>query len=295
MRIMILISFLFCLLTTSVHAYELVIIQGLSKSKQTFVTRNRKQKTFLEDQKVTFTNNNVSIIAKAFKVTREFTQWEILNDYTDVPFQKGEIVTMYAAKEYLWALSPETIKRRYIKDKKFTTKRSFESRFAFTKGLSESVSEAVPDSPDRGGYQFEGMYRTQYDFNWALSFGLRYTQEIVNLTASSLTNTRLAAVINGRYYFEKMEDFFNAQIGLSLGMGFGQSRTSTSGQTSFGDVLILPSTKISLDLPINKKYEFGFYAGFESIRMEESFTDNSTQTTNLNNSQVGFVFRQHLN
>jgi hypothetical protein len=295
MRILILITLQLCFFTSLAHAYELVIIQGLSKSKQTFVTRNRKNNRYIEGQKVTFTNNNVSIIARAFKRTSEFTQWEILNDFTDVPFQKGEIVTMYPAEEYLWALSPQTVKRRYIKDKIFTSKKSFESRFAFTRGLSESVSQAAPGSPDRGGYQFEAMYKTQYDFSWAYSFGLRYTQETVNLTQASLVNTRLAAMADARYYFNKMENFYDAQVGISLGLGFGQSRTSTSGQTSFGDVLILPSTKISLDLPINTEYEFGFYAGFESIRMEESFVDNTIQTTNLNNSQLGFVFRSHIN
>lgn len=290
-----LILFIILLLNiNSALAYKLAIIQGVSKEKQTFVTRNEQDHIFLQGQTVTFTSNNVSVLAKAMKVTREFTQWEILNDFTDVPFRRGEIVTMYQAREYLWALSPETVKRKYVKAKLFKTKKSFETKFAYNKGISESVSLAAPENPDRSGYQFESMFRRQMNFNWAAAFGLRYTQEIINLPAVSLTNTRFTALAEARYYFGKMEDFFDAQIGLALGVGFGQSRTQTTSQTSFGDVLILPTTKISLDFPISNEYEFGIVGAFESLRIEESFTDNNEQTTNLNNTHVGVVFRKHL-
>ena len=91
-----------------------------------------------------------------------------------------------------------------------------------------------------------------------------------------------------------MNDFHRARIGLALGIGYGQSRTETSGQTSFGDAFLLPSTKISLDFPLSEKYDFGTYAAFESLRLEEDFADGSDQTTNLINSKIGFVFRMNL-
>ena len=275
-------------------AYELVIIQGLSREKQTFVTRNRSGKAYFEGQQVTFTSNNVSIIAKAKTITKEFTKWEIQNDFTDVPFNRGEIVTMYEAQEYLWALSPEKVKRKYIKNQIFKPQKSFESQFAFSRGLSETVSEAAPGNYDRGGYQFQGMYRVQKDYHLAYAFGLRYTREVINTTFASLINSRFIFMGEARYYFDTMEDFYNSKIGLILGMGFGQSRTDTDGQSSFGSALILPSIKVSLDLPVNRETEFGFIAGFEAIRTEESFLDNREQTTNLNNTQFGIVWRKHL-
>ena len=66
--------------------YELVIIQGLSTEKQTFITRGGKDQGVFQGENRTFTSDNVSVIAKAITVSREFTQWEIKNDFTEVPF-----------------------------------------------------------------------------------------------------------------------------------------------------------------------------------------------------------------
>mgnify|MGYP000362647396 CR=1 FL=1 len=79
----------------SALAFELIIVQGVSQKKQTFITRGGKNKEIFEGKNVTFTSDNISVIATAITVSREFTQWEIKNDYSEVPFRKGEILTMY--------------------------------------------------------------------------------------------------------------------------------------------------------------------------------------------------------
>ena len=283
------------LLSLSSYAYELVIVQSISKEKQTFVTRNRPDHIYVLGQKATFTSSNVSLIARAKTVSREFTQWEILNDYTDVPFNRGEVVTIYEAQEYLWALSPEEIKRKHIKNSLFVPKRSFESRFAFTRGISESVTDTSPDDINRQGYFFEGNYRKEIDFNFIYSFGLRYTTDVINLSNTSLTNQRFMGMFDIRYYTEKIKDVFDSRLGISIGAGFGQSRTETNSQVSTGSAVILPTIRAHFDLPITKKYEFGIYGGIESIRIEETFVNNDEQTTNLNHSHFGIMLRTHLN
>ena len=276
------------------YSYELVVIQGISNKKQTFVTRGGKDKDIFVGQNMTFTSDDVSIIAKAVTVTRDFTQWEIKNNYTDIPFRKGELVTMYKTTEHLWALSPGTVRRKYIKNEFFQVKDSVEANFALTRGISESVSEAESQDTERGGYHFEGAYKSELSLNWAYAVGLRLVREVVNTPLASLVNQRFLGVAEARYYFDPMNDFHRARIGLALGIGYGQSRTETSGQTSFGDAFLLPSTKISLDFPLSEKYDFGTYAAFESLRLEEDFADGSDQTTNLINSKIGFVFRMNL-
>lgn len=276
------------------YGYELVVIQGLSKEKQTFITRNHKENEIIEGKKRTFTSDNVSIIAKAITITGEFTQWEIENDFTDVPFTRGQIVTMYDAEEYLWTLTPEKIKRRYIKDKIYSPRRSMEVMLGFSKGLSESTSESETQNTDRGGYEFAGLYHKELSMNWSFGYGVRYSKEVVNIADASFINQRFLAIAEGRYHFDPMENFYNSQIGLSLGFGIGQSRTETSGQAIFGNAVMIPSTKISLALPINKDYDAEFSTGFESYRLDESTASDIDLTTNLTNYTLGVAFRKHL-
>ena len=283
-----------CLLSQLAYSYELMVIQGVSKEKQTFITRGGKDKNILEGRNMTFTTDNVSLIAKAINVTREYTQWELKNDYTDVPFRKGEIVTMYATTEHLWALSPEKFRRKYIKSEIFKARNSLEAGFAISRSLSESVSEASSQDVQRGGFQFEGMFKGELSRYWAYGVGLRATRDVINTPSASLVNQRFVGLAEVRYYFDPLRDFYNGKVGLSIGLGFGQSRTTTSGQTSFGDVLILPATKISLDIPLSARYEFGTFAAFESLRLDEGLADTSSQSTNFTHSKIGFLLRMNL-
>lgn len=291
---------LFFLLTLSLPAlgFELVVIQGLSKEKQTFITRNdlrekRNYKIF-PGKKATFTADNVTIIAKALKVSKEFIQWEIENNFTDVPFRRGDIVTMYDATEYLWALTPEKIKRNYINNTLYKPRRSIEAHFGFTRGLSESVSEAAPQNVDRGGYQFEGSFRQEFNLTYSIAYGIRYSKDVLNLPEASLINQRFIGIIEGRYYFEPLEDFYNAKVSLGLGFGFGQSRTVNNGTVTFGNAALVPSTKLGVLFPINKTYDFEMYGAFESFRLDETDAGGVDQTTNMTQSLLGVLIRKHL-
>lgn len=289
---------LFLLLIQNAIAFELVVIQGLSKSKQTFITRNsnpnQTRHRVIKGQKATFTSQNVSLIAIAKTVSNEFVQWEIENNYTEVPFQRGEIVTKYDTTEHLWALTPEKIKTKYLKNNLYSPHRSLEAQFALSRGLSESTTIVDTQNIERGGLQAEASFRYEFNYQYTISYGLRYSRDIVNLLDTSIISTRLLAMVEGRYYFDPIEDFHNIQIGLGLGLGFGQSRTVDSGEVTSGNVIILPTTKILVMYPINKEYEFETYGAFESVRIEESNADDVDRTTNLNQAKWGFLFRKHL-
>jgi hypothetical protein len=276
-------------------SYELVVIKAIANEKHSFVTRNQSKnnKTFV-GQKVTFTSDNVTLIARASDVTAEFVKWEIVNDFTDVPFRRGEVVTMYDTTEYLWTLTPEKIKLKYLK-KLYKPRRSIEFTTAFSKGISESVTQTIPQSVNRGGMQFEATFRKEFNTNYSLAYGFRYSKDIVNLPSASVINTRFIGLVEGRYYFDPMEDFHDAQVGLGLAFGFGQSRSETSGQVSFGNAVLIPATKLSLMFPINKNWDFELISAFESLRLDESNANNADQTTNLVHSKAGIMLRKHLN
>lgn len=282
------------LLSSSSWAYKLVIIQGISKSGQTFITRSGKKDGVHRGMEATFTSNDVSIIAKAISVTREFTQWEINNNYTEVPFRKGEVITYYDTKEYLWALTPEVIKAKYVKAELYSPRLSLGVHSSLMRGLSQSTSGSDATSTQRGGIIFEGMLEKEFTRNLALAGGIRYAEEIINVDAASLVTSRFLGIAEGRYYFNKIQSFYNARVMFGLGFGYGQASVQASGQTSSGTAMILPITKTGLVLPIDKTSDLMIEFAFESLRSEVEFEDKSEQTSNDNNLRYGLAYKKYF-
>jgi hypothetical protein len=278
--------------TGTLFAYELHIVQGVSNTGQTFITRTGKKDGVILGKKATFTANNVSIIAKAITVTREFTQWEIENNFSEIPFKKGQVVTYYDTTEYLWALTPEKIKRKFIKTKLYKPRRSFAVHTGFSKGLSETVSGVDEQDIQRGGLQLEGYVESEFNINFAAALGLRYSTETINVNQASLSTQRFVLIAEGRYYFDPIEKFYGARPSFALGLGYGQSATEADGLSSSGDVLILPITKFAISLPISKITDFTFEVAFESLKVSEEFEGGSSQVTSINNFKTGVAIKR---
>jgi hypothetical protein len=134
---LILVLFLFSL---SASAFELIMIQAVSNTKKTFITRHGKRDGVSIGNTATFTAEDVSINAKAINITSNFTQWEIVNENARLPFEKGAMVTYYPANEYIWALSTEPERKKYIKSMIPTLKQSFTFRAGLSRGLNEYFS-----------------------------------------------------------------------------------------------------------------------------------------------------------
>ena len=215
--------------------------------------------------------------------------------YKRQPFTQGEIVTMHDAREHLWALTPEVAKKKYFRRTTYRPRRSIEGQFFFSKGVSESYSGGGDaQNINRGGVHIEGSLRTEISMNFTMSYGLRYVREVANLADASIINTRFLGVVEGRYYFPPMIDFYNARIGLGLGAGYGQTRSEITGSITSGNAVLLPSTKISLMLPIDYENDFEFVAAFESVRLDEQDANETEQTTNIIISKAGIIYRRHL-
>ncbi len=273
-------------------SYELHIIQGVSKTGQTFVTRTGKKDGIVLGKLVTFTADDISLIAKAITVTREFTQWEVENNTAQLPFRKGQVVTVYDATEYLWALTPEKVKTKFIKSKLYNPRKSYAFHTSFIRGLSESVSGVENQEIERGGIQLEGYLENEFSLNFALAFGIRYTTETINANEASLTSSRFLGILEARYYFDPMRNFYNARPMIGLGVGYGQSATEADGLTSAGTALILPITKVGLNFPLSKKMEFSFEAAFESIEINEEFEEGTKQVTTASNIKTGIAIKR---
>jgi hypothetical protein len=286
------ITLIFLLFCSSTWAFELLVIQGISRSGQTFITRVGKKNGVFVGKRSTFTAENVSIIAKAISVTREFTQWEIENNFTEVPFRKGQIVTFYNTTEYLWALAPESVKAKLIKSNLWAPRKSVAVHSSLIRGVSESVSGVDSETVERGGLQLELYLESEVNRNFAMGYGIRYTSEVINIGEASISTTRLLGVLEARYYFNPIKFFFNARPSFGLGAAYGQSFTDATGLTSAGTAMILPITKLGFHLPISKITEFSFETAFESLQVSEKFETGEKQVTNVNNFKLGIAIKR---
>jgi hypothetical protein len=286
-------SFIFCFsLIQSAYAYQLLMIQTVSSSRKTFVTRTGKRDGIVENLTGTFTADNVSFIAKARTVTAQFTQWEVVNSEAVVPFNPGSLVTYHPAEEYIWSINPESARKKYIKDLRPEIRRAWLVKSAVTRGLNETVSSVEAQNANRGGVALDVLYEKMFTDNFAWDAGLRYESEIVNLTAGALNTQRLLLMGDFLYYFDPAEDLYDARFFVALGAGFGQSSTSVQSVVQSGSAVLLPSAKLGMALPFTDEWEFIVESAFETLRTEEKLEDGAKQSTTQSNLRVGIGIKK---
>ncbi len=269
------------------------MIQAVSETKKTFITRNGKRQGIQPGVTGTFTAEDISVLAKAINVSGSFTQWQLINPDAIFPFEKGAIITYYSATEYIWALSPELERRKYIKSQIHSPRRSLIFKGAISRGLSETVSETTATTPTRGGYMGEVYFERDIFGYLAFDFGLRYEREVINYSGASLITQRNLAIIGLLYYFEFFPDYISGgQFFLGGGMGYGLSNTSTVGLSQSGPVSLLPTVKIGVSFPFNDNWGFILDGASESLSTREEQEDGNIQTTNQTNFKVGFGLRR---
>lgn len=284
--------FLLLALASEAVAYELMLVQAVSASKKTFVTRNGKRQGIIENMDGTFVANDISFNARAKTVTSQFTQWEIINSEALVPFQTGDVVTYHPAQEYIWSLNPGEARRRYIREIKQEVRRSLLMKVATTRGINESTTGTVAQNTNRGGVALDLLYERLVHPNFAWDLGVRYEREIVNLPAGSLITQRALFVGDLLYYFNEAEFFYDARFFIGAGVGLGQSSTSADGLVQSGSAVLLPAVKAGASLPINKEWDFVAEAAFETLKTSEKLEDRTKQETTQSNLRVGFGLRR---
>jgi hypothetical protein len=290
----IIITLLLCFCSLA-QAYELILIQGVSSTKRSFITRNGKRQGIMPGVTGTFTAENVSILAKAINVSGSHTQWQVINSEAIFPFEKGAIVTYYPATEYLWALSPESERAKYIKTLMPKAQRSWVFKGAITRGLSESVSEAPATATTRGGYLSEMYYERGISEHFNFDVGLRYEREVVNYPGASFITKRAMLIGDLIYYFDAFREIMKGgKVYIGAGLGYGISNTSAVGLSQSGVVGMLPTVKLGLNLPFNDTWDFLIDNAFESLQTSEEQEDGRKQTTTQTNFKIGFGLRRYF-
>ena len=285
--------FFLLLVPTLAQAYELVTIQAVSSTRRSFLTRNGIRQGVMQGMTGTFTAEDVSIIARAIQVSGEFTQWEIVNPNTTLPFEKGSIVTWSTAKEYLWALAPEKERQKYIKSLITIPKNSVIFKGALSRGLNESVSGAPATDVRRGGYMGELYYEKFLTPAISFDVGYRFEREVINYSGLTYTTTRNMLITNLLYYIDAFKELLNdGRPFVGVGAGYGFSRTTTDALSQSGPVGLLPGIKAGLSLPFNEEWEFIVDVAFETLQTKEEQDTGLEQTTTQTNLKGGFGLRK---
>jgi hypothetical protein len=275
-------------------ANKLIVIQAISKTNKSFVTRLGRKDGVFPGTKGTFTGDNVSIIARASTVTREFTQWTVDNKNASVPFVKDEVITFHNTSEYIWTLMPEEVRRKYVKELQDTYRNSVFFRTSLSTGIKQSTSGVDNLSTSRGGFLAEIIYEKEFTRKLSFGTGLRIESEVINVESSSLKTNRFLALFEGTYYTDELASFYNGRIYLGLSLGYGSTTTTSSGSTASGQTWLLPGVRLGIMLPLDNRYKFHFESALETISSEEGGDANTTQTTDATNLRYGIGIRRYF-
>jgi hypothetical protein len=289
--------FSFLLFTHFAMANKLVIVQALSKSKRSFITRVGKKDGVYTGSKGTFTAKNFSVIAKATSVTREFAQWTLENSKAQVPFDKGEIVTYNNSTENIWKLVPEDERKRIIQEKIFQPRTSLTSRMSLLRGVFQSTSAVDVDSNlERGGTVLELSYDKEITRHFEIGLGFRMDSERQNVSSSSINLQRYMGVFHMSYFMDKIKSFFNGRVFADLSVGYGVNTISqpSSNESSSGPAYLLPAFNVGIAMPVGKGYDMLFESSVESMNIVTGSSSGGEQTESDTNVRIGVGLRMYL-
>ncbi len=277
-----------------------MVIQTISNTGKTFVTRGGKEEGLTDGVRGTFTVENAAITAEAVEVTRGFVVWKVIEEDAYTPFKKGEIVTFNFSTEAIWLNPPrreEQISGLTLKEKIGEEKRQLVQNITMKGfrgfGISESVSGVGAENDgSRAMVQGEIIYGREIRKGLNLEFGIRGEQEANEQSTFTITSSRYFATIGGSYFLYELPiaTVITPYIGASL--GYGVSGTKVAGSQLRGNGYILPNLRIGIDTFISDRWAFQGEFGFESLTLREQFEDDGTeQTTTQSNIKLGVGLR----
>lgn len=281
---------------------ELIIIQSVSDSRQTFVVRKGKADGILVNQESLFTSEKFSLSARVIEVNRSYSLWKLSDSNATVPFKKGQTVNYTNTIENLYTEIPML---RYD-PKELSEKARERDRVALLRkeqwmlrgNLSYTLSESITDTPgdlesSRSGMNLEFQRLWSFHPQMTLGFGLRYDRENTSLNDPNIDipTTRVLGVADFTYHFEGFGESGD-HLYLGIGIGIGRSVTQVDESTSTGLATLLPAARFGYQKQLSNGIAMIAETVAESVSSTESFTDGPEQKTNLVNAKfaVGIKF-----
>lgn len=266
---------------------NMVIIKAISSTKKTFVIRLGKEDGILPGQISMFSTKNISILARAITVNRDFSQWIVVEKDSLIPFSDNQVVTLSKSVERIWTELPilqiqekyRQIEERYAR---VIGKKHLTIKANFVQGFKESTSLVDEEIGKRSGVHFEAIYSKNYTSQFELGAGLRYDSEVLQKEQTNLDipTTRLLVMLEGLYHFRKMKNS-NTNFYGGVSVGIGKSSTVVDEEEKSGSAWVLPSVKVGALMELSRSYSFLVEGVLESITSKESFSDGKAQDNNI--------------
>jgi hypothetical protein len=274
----------YTLSVSSTWGFRQVVIQSVSKSKRSFLTRNSESEKLPIGTKASFIKNNAAYVAIAVDSTRRYVHWFIDNDLAQVSFVPGEIVTMHENPNFIWAVTGEDAVLDQLEENQALKRQWKHYKLGLTRGITETVSEEESRREvDRNGLMGEiGIEQfIAPSVHWKYSG--RYEREKIELSSTTLITQRAIFKSELIYYLPASEKFYHSRPYISLGAGIGVSFTDNTDNNLKGYVLVLPSALFGIQLPMeDRKYHLLMEMGVESLGSKETGGGVSQTTDQVN-------------
>jgi hypothetical protein len=297
------------LMVPQAQAYRLVTIDYVSTSEKTFVIRLGLKQQVAPGQEATFSTPYTAVVAKAIRVTQDYSHWKIQEPLGHVPFQSGEWITYQGSTEGIWSLDPdryfylmaddeqreklpifltaeEEKKRKLAMGKPFAW--AFSLRGFWQAGLHQAISLANSESTtERLGTTWEILGEHEITTNLYVGLGYRQDSEISDSLTVMVQSLRRIFLIDLSYHLnpEKRHEALIPYVGAQLGIGASSTTVATVTQT--GLAKILPGVRLGVDFLFLKSWAMGAEMGVENLVTTEKFPDGGGQTSMFSNLRFG--------
>lgn len=279
---------------------KLVIIDAVSSSRQTFVVQKGAADGVTVGAESLFSNQNISVLARAIEVTRQHSLWKLKEPNATFPFEKDASVIFNKSRTNIWSELPNIQKRvaRARRDEEIYARlygdgTSFQLRGNLSNTFYESTTDTDSErTPQRTGMHIEAVYHWRMWEKFEIGAGLRYDQDNAVITDPDLTipTTRIMAMAELTYHFSDFQGQGN-NFFIAGGLGIGRSQTQINDTVSAGLATVLPSVRLGYIIRRPEGFDFTFESVAEAISASESFIDTKEQTTNLVNAKLAVGVR----
>ncbi len=294
-------------LSTSAFCWELMLIESVSTSGKTFVTRSGKEEGFIEGAHGTFTTDELSIQAKAIEVSRDYAVWQIKNSKISAPFKRGETVTFNLSQEAVWLKvekpnfeDPETAElyAQFTEPgmpHKYETVSNITLRGAFASGVNESISNSNSDvDPRRRKINATLTYGTDFSKGITVDFGVRLEREQTTLNSIEIESNRNFLLFGTTFYIRSLKFAETLTPFISTKLGIGQSSSRYPDYTQSGFAYLLPDVSLGVNIRSSWSWSYLSEAGFESIHIKEETLDQVEQAETQQNTYFAFGLKYHF-
>lgn len=301
---------LFFIYSNTTYAYKMVTILGVSNTEKTLYVRLGFVDGIDEKMDATFTSDNLSIIARSLKVTKEYSIWKIIEPGGKIPFEKNQIVTFNFATEKIWMFDPnnfDSYRQKQLaemekmrEEKKLMRSRAnspalISLRYYSSDGINQTTSVLTSsNTQSRQIKSFEAIFGYTYPNFIQLNLGIRYEEGATTATNAVIISKRGFVTTGINYYYYPIESnhYFYHYVGTTL--GYGQTRTVIGPEELKGEAYLFPTIQTGFEYFTPIGLGIGVEAALESIHTQEWFSDNDRQDNSETNLRLGatlnFIF-----